>query len=143
MPQPTSYVPWHKTAGICSQVKSRYIFRGSHSRTVHCLLAVQILSPIHLLQLSFFPQPSILSERPGHGRNDFTSISVFLFGEIMPIICCNSLPKVLDVPPFYILLLHYLRRPQGENRKTVVNCKKVAVDLYPITGMSLCLVLDE
>lgn len=61
----------------------------------------------------------------------------------MPIICCNSLPKVLDVPPFYILLLHYLRRPQGENRKTVVNCKKVAVDLYPITGMSLCLVLDE
>ena len=124
-------------------VKSGYIFRGSNSRTVQvqCLSAVQILSPIHLLQLSFFPQPSILSERPGHGRNDFTSISVFLFGEIMPIISCNSLPKVLDVPPFYILLLHYLRRPQGENRKTVVNCNKVAVDLYPI--MSLCIVLYE
>jgi len=45
-----------------------------------------------------FPNPFIPSEPSGSRRNDSNSKSEFLFEDILPIIRCNSLQKVLDWP---------------------------------------------
>ena len=45
-----------------------------------------------------FPNPFIPSEPSGSRRNDSNSQSAFLFEDILPIIRCNSLQKVLDWP---------------------------------------------
>src|ERR1700677_3061001 len=42
-----------------------------------------------------FPNPFIPSEPSGSRINDSNSMSAFLFEDILPIICCNSLQKVL------------------------------------------------
>ena len=48
--------------------------------------------------LLHFPNPLILSELPGSGRNDSKFMFEFLFEDILPIIRCNSMQKVLDWP---------------------------------------------
>ena len=48
--------------------------------------------------LLHFPNPLILSELPGSGRNDYKFMFEFLFEDILPIIHCNSMQKVLDRP---------------------------------------------
>ena len=43
-----------------------------------------------------FPHPFIPSELSGSWRNESVSMSAFLFKDILPIIHCNSMQKVLD-----------------------------------------------
>ena len=45
-----------------------------------------------------FPHPFIPSELSGSRRNESVSMSAFLFKDILPIIHCNSMQKVLDWP---------------------------------------------
>ena len=45
-----------------------------------------------------FPHPFIPSELSGFRGNEFVSMSQFLFEDILPIIRCNSMQKVLDWP---------------------------------------------
>ena len=56
--------------------------------------------------LPLFPRPPIPSEQPGLWGNYFKSMSVFLFGDILPITRRNSLPKVWMCHLFVIC--HYL-----------------------------------
>ena len=45
-----------------------------------------------------FPHPFIPSELSGSRRNESVYMSAFLFEDILPIIRCNSMQKVLDWP---------------------------------------------
>ena len=48
--------------------------------------------------LLLFPHPSVPSEISGSWGNIFEPMSAFLSGDIVPIIHCNRLQRVLDLP---------------------------------------------
>ena len=64
-----------------------------------------------------FPHPFIPSELSGSWRNESVSMSAFLFEDILPIIRCNSMQKVLDWP--FCNLWQHAEPPNSKSDSTL------------------------